>query len=213
MLQHCDGPQRDHACRGFVTGLQQNHAVHDRRLATELARRDVIGHQPAHQVVTRFALLERRQLPHVVEHGADRRGLLLVGRSRVEALGAVLLEELVILVGDAEQQGDHQRGHRQRESANKIGGRSSRDHVVQESVDQLLNLRTHRLGTPKGEVPGHHPPQSVVLGIVDSRERSPACCRRRPSLSSCPGIVFARQARIDQSGPDVLVAADHPRRL
>ena len=85
MLKQRNGSQRDHARRGFVAGLKQDYAVHHRGLAAEFTFGDVVGDQPAHQVVTRFVFLERRQFPHVVEHGSDRRGLLLVRRSGVES--------------------------------------------------------------------------------------------------------------------------------
>ena len=212
MLQQCNGSQRDHARRGFVAGLQQDHTVHHRGLAAEFALGDVFGDQPAHQVVTGFAFLERRQFPHVVEHRADRRGLLLVRRSRVESLRTVVLKEFVLLIGDAEQQADHQRGHRQREVADKISGRPRRDHVVQESVDQILDLRTHRLGAPEGEVPGHHSSQSVVLGIVDAGEDHGNVVVGGPRLHVL-GKGVGAQTRVCQGGPDVLVAADEPRRF
>ena len=195
-----------------MAGLQQNRAVHGRGRAVEFASGDVVGDQPAHQVVARFAFLARHQLAHVVEHGADRRGLLLVGRSASRGRSC----------GGAGRTHGLRRARRAaarspaRAPAARSRGPDRRaarlDHVVEESVDQLLDLRTHRLGSPKGEVPSHHPSQPVVLGIVDARRRSPACCRRRSSPHAS-GRVFARQARIGQGRPDVLVAADHPRWL
>ena len=212
MLQQCHGAQRDHARRRFVAGLQQDHAVHHRGLTAEFTLGDVVGDQPAHQVVTGFALLERGQFPHVVEHGPDRRHLLFVGRSGVESLRAVVLKELVLLVGDAEQQADHQRRHRQREVADQVGGRPGLDHVVQESVDEILDLWPHRLGSPEGEVPGHHSTQSVVLGIVDAGEDHRDVVVGRPRLQGL-GKGVRGQPRIGQRRPDVFVSADEPRRL
>ena len=171
VLQQRHGSQRDHVGRGFVTGLQQNRAVHGRGRAVELASGDVVGDQPAHQVVARFALLAvppartcsrtwrpsprpspRRSIASRVRSccGAGRtrgprRARRAAARSPARAPAA-------------------------RKSRTRSAGGPAVDHVVQESVDQLLDLRTHRLGSPKGEVPGHHSPQSVVLGIVDARE-------------------------------------------
>ena len=49
-------------------------------------------------------------------------------------------------------------------------GQARLDRRVQEAVDQLLDLRPHRLATPPGEVPSHHAAQAIVFRVIDTGE-------------------------------------------
>jgi hypothetical protein len=82
------------------------------------------------------------------------------------------------------------------------------DHGVQVFIDQFLDLGPHRFGAPEGELAGHHAPQPMMLGIVDTCEN-----RRRLAVARLPEQVregFRRQPRVDQRSSDVLVAAHRP---
>ena len=213
VLQQRHRSQRDHARRRFVTGLQQNRAVHGRGRAVELASGDVVGDQPAHQVVARFAFLQRHQLAHVVEHRAHRRGLLLVGRSASRGRSCC---------GAGRTRGPR----RARRAAARSPARAP----------AARKSRTRSAGGPASIMSSRNPStNSWICGrIVSARRKvkSRVIIRRSRLCSgssirakitgmlssdalsfSASGSVFALQPRIGQGRPDVLVAADHPRRL
>jgi hypothetical protein len=121
---------------------------------------------------------------------------------------AVLLEELVILVGHAEQQRDHQRRHRQREISHQIERGTFRDDLIDETVDQLLNLRPHCLSAPEREIPCHHSTKPIVLRIVDPGKDDGHVVARRRFHRVRNGV--RTQSHIDECRLDVVIPADHP---
>ena len=170
MLQQRNGSQRDHVGGGFVAGLHHDHCVDGHGVVVELAGRDIVGDEPADQVVAGIALFPRHQLLDVGIHLDEALRPLLVGGVHVQSGGGVVLEEFEVFGRDAQQQRDHHRRHREAEVAHDVGRRALVDHRVQVFVDQFLDLRPHGFGAPEGELAGHHAPQPMMLGIVDPRE-------------------------------------------
>ena len=112
MLEQRNGSQRDHVGGGFVAGLHHDHGVDRDGVVVELAGRDVVGDEPADQVVAGVALLTRDQLLDVRIHLDEALRPFLVGGLHVQSGGGVVLEEFEIFGWDAQQQRDHHRRHR-----------------------------------------------------------------------------------------------------
>lgn len=166
VAQQQEGGEPDHVGGGLVVGDQQQHSG-----GGDLAEAEVVaGGEPAEDVVAGAAPLLRGEAAEVVEQlglGPAHLGLLHRGADQD---AAELLEHLPVLVRDAQQQADHQGGHRQREVADQVGGATGRGHAVEGLVDDLLDLGAHRLDPLDQEVPGDHAAQPGVLGVVEAEE-------------------------------------------
>ncbi|PRY39509.1 hypothetical protein CLV43_10792 [Umezawaea tangerina] len=198
-----------------MPGGQQQERHRHQRLVPVGALRAAGEDLPAEQVpVIRVLLLAGHQ---VVEVGGDRQdGVLpvLAGRPRVHHRRGVPLEELVVVVGDAQQLADHQRRHRQRQLAHQVRGPGPGEHGVDPLVHDRLHPRPQRLHPAHRELPEHRPPSHPVLGRVHRRQRLPTPWPHPPTRHQ-PRVVrvvpVGAEPRIGQHRPHVLVPRHRPR--
>ncbi len=158
---------------------------------------ELLGGQPG-QVVLQLAL----RLP-----GPGRRG------GAVEQRPAQALEELVVSVGHPEQQADDERGHRQGEVGDQVGGGAAGGHPVDGVVHDPLDLGAHRLDPLDQEVLGDHPAQPGVFGVVEPEEAGVGGGERAaPGGGEREAGVprVGAEALVGQDGADLLVARHQP---
>src|SRR5690606_24398048 len=86
-----------------------------------------------------------------------------------------LLEELVVVVRDAEQLADHQRGHRQRQRLHQVDRPGTGEHGRDVVVDDLLDPRRERLDALDGELPRTARRAAVCSGGFMPTSTGPSC--------------------------------------
>ncbi len=133
--------ERGHVRGALVAGDQEQEA-HGRGL---LKRQVLAAGKPAEDVVTGAAPLVRGEFGQVRHEFAVGGGGLLGRGGVVEQGPAERLEEVVVPVGHAEQQADHQRGYGEREVGHQVGASAVPGHPVDRPVHDLLDLRAQRV--------------------------------------------------------------------
>ncbi len=212
VAQQQRGGEPDHVGGGLVPGDQQQHPGRG-----DLAQGEVLpGRQPAQDVVPGLGPLAFGEPAQVVQQLFLRPGHVpVVGRGG-EQQPAVRLELLAVLVRDAQQQADDEGGHRQGEVGDQVGGpgrAAPGDHPVQRLVHDLLDAGAHLLHPLDQEVPGDHPAQPGVLGVVEAEEGGVGGDEFAPPLGEegerGPAGVGAEPA-VREHRTDLLVAGDQP---
>lgn len=196
-----------------MPGDEQQHRQRDEVLPVDLAALQPLGDEFVEDALARFLALAVDERAEVgVEPVA---GVLDVGRGGAAQQSAgLLLEELVIGVGDAEQGADHGRGQWQRVGAHQVDGGSGRRHAVEQPVDGLLDARAQRGGPFEGEVREQHAALGAVFGVVhaEEREAAPAADGRDARVEHRevgPGAVGGEPG-VGEQGPRGGVAGDQP---
>ncbi|GAA3208113.1 hypothetical protein GCM10020256_04320 [Streptomyces thermocoprophilus] len=116
-------------------------------------------------------------------------------------------------VRHAQEGADHHGRHRQRERGDQVGRRALRDHRVEASVDDALDLGAQGVGALEREARGEPAALGAVLGVVDAEQgdAAAACGVEAGGGRREAGVgAVARQAGVREQGAGRGVAGDQP---
>ncbi len=213
VLQQGQRRHPDHVRGGLVARHQQQHGHAQEFLLLELPGDHALGHQSAEQVLAGVGPLVRDQVAQQAVQGLH--GGADLGRTGVPVhdRAAVVLEEVVVRVGHAEQVADRHRRHRQRELVHQVGRRADLAHAAEGLVDGLLDQRLDPPDVLDHELGGQHAPEAAVgVAVHEDEQPGRALARRRDRVEDRePGAVLVgAEARVAQQLPHVLVLGDQP---
>ncbi|MFC4507771.1 MULTISPECIES: hypothetical protein [Streptomyces] len=212
VVQQGDGTEGDHVRCGLVPGEKDERGQVGGVTGADGPAVHLFG-QPRHHIVAGFGALACDELVEVLtELLLGLHDVLEAGGEVDEDLGTPL-EEVVVLVRDAEQVADHQRGQGQGELFHQVGGRSLPGHLVQQLHGQALDPGPHRVDALDHELPGERLAHMGVHRFVVVLEEAARALRlplppagegRHPRTGA--GVGAEGAAAQDRAG--VLVAGD-----
>ncbi len=206
-----EGAEGEHAGCGLQAAGQ--HAVGEAR---ELLVVDVVAvllHQHAEQPVAGVLALLLDYVAQVGERLGYRAERGVGAREEVEAGGAEALELLAVLVRDAEQLADDQRGDRHRErldEVDRVAVLPQRLHLVQPLLDEVVDARGESAEAPHGEFGGEQPAQPGVDGRIAEAEPAGVVVLGHPGVADEVGEVVAEAIGLAEHGTRLVVPRDQP---
>ncbi|WP_406136178.1 hypothetical protein [Streptomyces sp. NBC_01089] len=211
MLEEHESGEADHVRGGLVARDEQKHGQADEFVLAELAGHHSLDHEPAEQIVGGRGPLGLHQAPEEAGQGAE--GLVDLRRTGVPVHdhAAVVLEEVMVGVRDAEQVTDRHRRYRQRELGHQVRRSTEGAHPLQRLDHRLLDQRLDPPDVLDHELGRQHPPEAAVRIAVHEYEqaRCVALLRRNRIQHGKPGLVLiGTKSRMPQQLPHVFMPGD-----
>src|SRR3569833_487296 len=214
VLQQGHRAQRDHVRAGLMPGDEQQPGHAGELVVVVPPGLLIPHHQTAEQVLSRVLPLVGDELAEVVLELHEAGHPVLGGAGPAHHHLGVLVEEVVVLQGHAEQCADHRGRHRQGELLDEVDRRLLGEHRGEALVDDLLDARAHLPHPPVGELGGDHLPVRRVLRRVHAEERRVRLelLRHRDEVRVTGMAPIRAEPPVVEYLPYLLIAGDQPGR-